>query len=76
MGPIQSVGIGKAVPAARCVPEVYYLLPACSDLSSSWQQSAEHSAAVASDACIGATTGTSTGDASDAGAQTEHRHTT
>ena len=27
MGPIQSMGAGKAFPAARCGPQVYHLLP-------------------------------------------------
>jgi hypothetical protein len=76
MGPIQSMGAGKTVPAARCVPQVYHLLPTYSVLSSSRGQSAERSGAVASEADLGRSTGTSTSDVSNAGAKTEPRHTT
>jgi hypothetical protein len=70
------MGAGKTVPAARSVQPVYHLLPAYSDLSSSWGQSVDCSGAVASDTHIATTIGTSTGDASDTAAKTEPHHTT
>jgi hypothetical protein len=76
MGPIQSMGAGKTVPAARCFQHVHHLLPTYSVLSSNRGQSVERSCAVASDEYIGTTIGSSTGDASDAAAKTERRHTT
>jgi len=70
------MGIGNTVPAARCVSQVDHLLPTFSVLSGSWGQSVERSGPVASEAYIGTSSGTSSGDASDAGAKTAHRHTT
>jgi hypothetical protein len=71
MGPIQIIGVGKAVHATRCLPQVYHLLPTYSVLSSNWRQS-ERSHPAAGEACIA----TSIGDASDAGAKAGHRHPT